>query len=110
MNTPTQGASSTYRQNLTLSKEEKDLKAVDFKVRRALTHVDSDLLRTEEALADALEKLSKAESADPFSMQAVMNAEVDVENITAALERANKIKARLFPTSSATEAVSTTES
>jgi hypothetical protein len=89
---------STYRQNLSLSKEEKDQKAVDFKVRRALTHVDSDILRTEESLADAQERLAKAESADPFSMQAVINAELDVENITTVLARANKIKARLFPT------------
>jgi hypothetical protein len=55
-------------------------------------------LRTEESLADAQERLAKAESADPFSMQAVINAELDVENITTVLARANKIKARLFPT------------
>jgi hypothetical protein len=74
------------------------LKAVDFKVRRALTHVDSDILRTEEALADAQEKLARAESADPFSMQNVLNAEREVENITETLKRANAVKARLFPT------------
>jgi hypothetical protein len=62
-----------------------------------MTHVDSDILRTEEALADAQEKLAKAEGADPFSMQNVLNAENEVENITKVLERANAVKERLFP-------------
>lgn len=75
------------------------MKAVDSKVKRAILHADSDILRTEEALTEAQEKLDKAESADPFSLQAVMNAEREVETITEVLERANKIKARLFPAS-----------
>jgi hypothetical protein len=56
-------------------------------------------LRTEEALAEATERLERAESADPFNLQSVINAEVEVENITEVLERANGIKARLFPAS-----------
>lgn len=95
---PTQATASTYRQKLSLSKEEKDQKGVDSKVRRAIIHADSDILRTEEAYAEAQEKLERAESADPFNLQAVLNAEVEVENIAETLERANAIKARLFPT------------
>ena len=94
----TQANVSTYRQRISLSKEEKDLKAVDSKVRRAILHADSDILRTEEALTEAQEKLERVESADPFSLQAVMNAELEVENITEVLERARAIKDRLFPT------------
>jgi hypothetical protein len=99
MTQTTQGASSTYRQRISLSKEEKDQKGIDSKVRRAVIHADSDILRTEEALAEATERLERAESADPFNLQSVINAEVEVENITEVLERANGIKARLFPAS-----------
>lgn len=95
--TPEQGL--TYLQKISLSKEEKDQKALGSVVRRALIHVDSDLLKTEEALAEAEAKLERAESAQPFSLQAVLNAEVEVENIQEVLERANRIKTRLFPAS-----------
>lgn len=72
------------------------MRAVDSTVRRALLTVDADILKTEDALASAKERLERAEGAQPFDLQAVINAEVEVENFTAVLERANDIRTRLF--------------
>lgn len=75
------------------------MKGLDSTVRRALLTVESDILKTEDALASAQEQLAKAESAQPFDLQTVINAEVRVEGYQQALKRAQAIKARLFPAS-----------
>lgn len=74
------------------------MKGLDSTVRRALLTVESDILKTEDALASAQESLLKAEAAQPFDLQTVINAELRVEGYEQALERAQAIKARLFPT------------
>lgn len=74
------------------------MKGLDSTVRRALLTVESDILKTEDALASAQEQLVKAESAQPFDLQTVINAEVKVEGYKEALKRAQAIKGRLFPT------------
>lgn len=74
------------------------MKGLDSTVRRALLTVESDILKTEDALASAQESLLRAESAQPFDLQTVINAELKVEGYQQALKRAQAIKARLFPT------------
>ncbi|CAM6001136.1 unnamed protein product [Sphagnum balticum] len=87
----------SYASRLQQSPEEKDQKAQAFQVKRAQQQLESDILATEQSIAEAEEKLENAKSSSVYSSQAIIDAAHALKGYQQGLEELKAIKSELFP-------------
>lgn len=88
---------SSYLQRLQVSPEDKQSQAISRQAANAALQLKSDILATEESVANFEDQLEAAKSAVPFSAQVVITAQLELEQAQDGLKRIKALEAELFP-------------
>jgi outer membrane protein TolC len=92
-----QGKPLSYLERLQQSQEDKNSKAELRQAANAKLQLQSDILATEQSVADAEDRLEAAKSSIQFSAQSVVTAQIELEQAQDGLKRIKALEAELFP-------------
>lgn len=85
-----------YAESLKASEKDKDLAKVGFKVEKSHLGLQSAVLQTKEELSGANLHLAELKGTYPLDFQAILGAQADVEELTAALGALGALEQELF--------------
>jgi len=78
------------------SDEERKNEDVSFEVKQTELQLNSDILATERSLAEAKKNRRDTILETPFSAEAVIKVDIEIESLTDGLKRLNALKTELF--------------
>lgn len=90
-------ATLSYLERRQRSEQEIQSEESQFQADTAKLQLQSDILATQQSLAEANRALDNAKSCYPFSSKAILEAEIKVEGLEDGLARLDRYKAELFP-------------
>ena len=85
-----------YKERLQQTDSQKQESQLDYAVAQAKLQMDADILATEQALNTAKQELDDAKSAQPLSVQAVLDAQANVKDYEQGLKAIKALKKELF--------------
>jgi len=93
---PNTQAPSKYADLLAQSKEERDATQRDFDVQEAAQDLDGTILATKKRIASAQREVVVAKSQVPFNAQAILDAQLTLEDYQRGLEKLEALKTEMF--------------
>ena len=81
-----------YKEKRFISEEETSSQAVEFMVEDAKLQFEKDLLETRKELSESQLELDSLKTQYPLDVQAIIDKQVEIENLNDAITRMNKLK------------------
>ena len=81
-----------YKEKRFISEEETSSQAVEFMVEDAKLQFEKDLLETKKELSENQLELDSLKTQYPLDVQAIIDKQVEIENLNDAITRMNKLK------------------
>ena len=86
-----------YKDRLSQSPEQKELKQLDHTVAKGQLQAQADLLETRSAISQLKEDLEKLKSSERYSLASIVSKQQEIDAMEAALALGEKIFAEDFP-------------